>query len=1076
MYISTNSTYGKYSVTGTSDVASTPSVTDTSGVTNTPSVTGTSDVTDSSNTTGVTNSTTKDLNIIASLVDKFARGNLTRDELIAKLENLGITPEVVMDNNDTTVSFTFDNRSYYIKCSNVASVSSKDNERCSIYSLSLLKSSYRFNETIINEYFEIVAQETKDGESTNTKYRFKKDAPFKTPSELRTYLYNQAKEELALINFLNGNYRTTVDNANGLLKIGNVTLTSSNFVDYLDEIKKLSGGNLEQLKSEVIKKLAYSTEKLPLKQLILLFEALDVEYSQGSAGNYITANIDGQSMILSSKTNNAGDKFNENAHARQQYAMDEVSRTIDEIYSRYGEAGDLNTNQLVKDYEECKINKQEFDLELRKLANDLIQQIQEKRQEKINKMFSSIQSFTNDANELNKIKEKYIDLVTKFVNGLLTEAEFDSAIGGLLEFDEKIYQDQINNYYDDIKTYDLNTANAFKSTANNLVLQCFNGNITLKELDEQLKAEYDKSLPVAKDIREKAYQDQINNYYDDIKTYDLNTATAFKSTANNLVQQSFNGGITLKELDEQLKAEYEKSLSVAKDIREKNDRSNYVSAKVKEWTDKLAKNGIPADSYKSRATEYNDDYINGKLSQSDYDKCLNNLYNTIINEYNRSNYVKTKVKEWTDKLAENDIPADRYKSRATEYNNDYINGKLSQTDYDNCLKTLYNTITNEYAKERKSLETTKTSKKGDGSNVVQTYDYKGRLKAETYNDKDGYKTKTVSITYRLNGSMKTKTEQEYDKSGKVTRKVVYNYDNSSKLTTRVTTEYHEDGSYTKFTYTASNGTSKRVDYDKNGKALPSGYNQVDKGKITKSKSVFGITVTRTLTTQQLYNAITQNLDKTLISFKGIITYSTREVIAMAVSPATWTTALLEASQVGKGAPTGATKINSLKASGYEETLRRKLESVRENYGYEPEDIQGYKFGADSAFSKAIATNDETKTFVKNNIKDLVNGTNLPKALKFTKGDLYYAISQSEVIDSKLNGMTLTLTVCDVYDFDPKYIDKLTDKTSSTGTILNAAGAAAMKDGKLKPYYWISTVSINLASLGYTQAQINKMKA
>ena len=52
---------------------------------------------------------------------------------------------------------------------------------------------------------------------------------------------------------------------------------------------------------------------------------------------------------------------------------------------------------------------------------------------------------------------------------------------------------------------------------------------------------------------------------------------------------------------------------------------------------------------------------------------------------------------------------------------------------------------------------------------------------------------------------------------------------------------------------------------------------------------------------------------------------------------------------------------------------------------------------------------------------------------------------------------------DLYDFDPNYVSSLNDN-SGMGTVVNAAGAAAMKDGKLKPYYHITEVKINLTTI------------
>jgi hypothetical protein len=53
-----------------------------------------------------------------------------------------------------------------------------------------------------------------------------------------------------------------------------------------------------------------------------------------------------------------------------------------------------------------------------------------------------------------------------------------------------------------------------------------------------------------------------------------------------------------------------------------------------------------------------------------------------------------------------------------------------------------------------------------------------------------------------------------------------------------------------------------------------------------------------------------------------------------------------------------------------------------------------------------------------------------------------------------------LTLYDVYDFDPAYLDKAKNgNVSGMGNILNTAGAAAMTDGQLVPYYMLIEVKV-----------------
>jgi hypothetical protein len=110
-----------------------------------------------------------------------------------------------------------------------------------------------------------------------------------------------------------------------------------------------------------------------------------------------------------------------------------------------------------------------------------------------------------------------------------------------------------------------------------------------------------------------------------------------------------------------------------------------------------------------------------------------------------------------------------------------------------------------------------------------------------------------------------------------------------------------------------------------------------------------------------------------------------------------------------------------------------------------------------------------KNFVKTNIKKLLKGgvpMDVPLGMSFsetTDKDLFYSISHASVIGSQLNDRKLKLTLFDIYDFDQSYISKLTN-SSRKQNMLNAAGAAAMKDGKLKPYFEIFEVEIDLTTL------------
>ena len=144
------------------------------------------------------------------------------------------------------------------------------------------------------------------------------------------------------------------------------------------------------------------------------------------------------------------------------------------------------------------------------------------------------------------------------------------------------------------------------------------------------------------------------------------------------------------------------------------------------------------------------------------------------------------------------------------------------------------------------------------------------------------------------------------------------------------------------------------------------------------------------------------------------------------------------------------------------------------YGYTPEEVKGYHYSTTSAMSKKISTNKNFTNYVKNNIKNLVNGTNLSSTrLDFEQNvdkDLWGSLHGTDVVATKLEGTKLTITIYDLYDFENL-------QGNSNNDVLNRAGYAAMKDGKLKPYYVLIDVVIDLSKspYNYTAAQLQAMK-
>ena len=376
------------------------------------------------------------------------------------------------------------------------------------------------------------------------------------------------------------------------------------------------------------------------------------------------------------------------------------------------------------------------------------------------------------------------------------------------------------------------------------------------------------------------------------------------------------------------------------------------------------------------------------------------------------------------------------KKVATDVTN-FKKGKITQQVFSDNLKNAYKNI--ELLYNMSGIINKKATVK-ENSNGIYTI---------TVNYSDGRKT-----VQTCNLVKKTFSEIQYDKNGKVATTVSKTYDNYNKITKKVTKNYNSDGSYTTYTYNGSTGAVTRKDYDASGNdKTVKARTQINTGKISKS----GVTKT----TQQMYDAITSDLDKKFCTYWGF-TVTTEE--AMREIGGDLSVKLIKAAQAGAGKPRGSQEYGSIKQTGFEDYITKRLEkALKSTYGYDPEDVKGYRFSKYSNMADSMAGSSEMKTFVKNNIKDLIAGKGLPKGMQFTKGDLYYAVSKATVLSAELSGKKLTLKVFDIYDFDQSYITKL-NSSSGGGTVLNAAGAAAMKDGKLKPYYHITNVEIDLTKI------------
>lgn len=571
------------------------------------------------------------------------------------------------------------------------------------------------------------------------------------------------------------------------------------------------------------------------------------------------------------------------------------------------------------------------------------------------------------------------------------------------------------------------------------------------------------------------------------KFADINDFLTYYNTRNNLIMYNYaNNKITDKNGDATAKALYtntiDKTLST----------SNYT--KYADKVDDLVPD--PTKLTQQALDKFVSEFSAGKV---DYDQITTILDAANIKDVHKTTLANGKINfEFT------------FNGKTYKIN---TNSKTESDAINTALKSVTNKTTTTKSDGTKTVTTTND----DGTKLTQVYYANGKMKSETLTKANG--KKDYVTTYNEDGTMKTKTNYGsngkaaeviaytgknqvskttyykynadnvkiettvknangqptkitcYNDAGETTKVVSYTY-SSGKLSKKVTKNYSDPkdtDTYTQYTYKPSTGAVTRKDVKDGKDVTKTGKSQIKgKGKISKSK--YGITITKT--TEQVYNAIIGNLNKSFISVLGITVYTTREAIKEITGPLT--VALLEAAQIGKGRPAGATKTYNTIPSEYKDFITNNIKNtVGKNYGYDPEDVKGYFFPSTSSQAKAIAGSSEIKNLVNDpkKLKSIVDKSGLPMGLKLSSTtDLANSISGCYIIDSDLSGNTLTLKIYDMYDFDPKYVSNLKTNTTSGSAVVNAAGAAAMMDGNLKPYYHITEVKITL-----TPAQLNSIK-
>ena len=332
----------------------------------------------------------------------------------------------------------------------------------------------------------------------------------------------------------------------------------------------------------------------------------------------------------------------------------------------------------------------------------------------------------------------------------------------------------------------------------------------------------------------------------------------------------------------------------------------------------------------------------------------------------------------------------------------------------------------------------------------------------------------------------------YDNSGNLTSRVVYNTDGTIKTIQKLTYKYTDNNNY-KIIIEDLNGDIHTEVYENSKRTTTYHYMHETKtifaqeeGKTTAravlkgSATVSASGVTASMTAQQIYDAITDKLDDSsafAIKVHGFWFDFTGAEIVQKMAGDT-SVELLRMAQAGyNGKPSGSDKtyVGYQNApSNVQAHIKKDLAGTVPEYGYTPEEVKGYHYPTSSAMSKKISTNKNFTNYVNKYIKNLVNGTNLSSTrLDFEQNvdkDLWGSLHGTDVVATKLEGTKLTITIYDLYDFANL-------QGNSNNDVLNRAGYAAMKDGKLKPYYVLIDVVIDLSKspYNYTAAQLQAMK-
>ena len=644
---------------------------------------------------------------------------------------------------------------------------------------------------------------------------------------------------------------------------------------------------------------------------------------------------------------------------------------------------------------------------------------------------------------------------TTYKNGVATkETEYDKQTGNLISATTfkadgsktvKEYSDNVRMYYTvsnynkDGKITDSKSMRLDTVTAEAVYTYNKNGELETKAVTQYGGNGYRDKISTT--ITDKNGNKISETQYD---IYWTNPITGHKTNSSVNVTTTYNGTKTTisavdkrsGKKDTEITTDSANNTTTVVDYSSKGIKTSSVTTDA----DKNVLEEIKYDSTGKLSSKVSYEYQNGKLkTRIEYDKNGNVKTKTVYEYSEDGNTIKTKVYDAKGNLTSNTETTksldknnrEVLKTKTYDSNNKYVSTTNSywSSDGESRYEDVYNTKDNGLISSRKVY-----NKKGEVKNSY-TYTYKDVVDNRNYTRitngnitatvKNGITTKQV--TKKSNGDIYTELFNE--KTGKHTKS---------------------------FYYTKSTGAVKTTEYNSNGTALSSA-----KKRIPKSDAIKG-------ETDRVYDAIA-NVDG-----RFCIGVSNLDVIKMGGAGDISIKLLRMAAKNYNSTPSGATKLNSVSQvdSKYREYVSNTINNTLGYLGYDSSIVKGYLFSNTSDIAKAMAKDSDLKNYVKKNIKALVKGQDVKNiCLEFKSNkDLYNSFHNTTVVDSSLSGTKLTLTVMDIYDFNPNA------KGDSNSAKLNRIASAAMKDGEIKPYYTLTKVTIDLTSLGFTAAQIQAMKS